>query len=128
MTIARVLPAVAGDTESAADAAGCQYDRATLEDLEAAALSVVRERAGDPIAILDDLDDGALHVHFDSHLHRVVLERADHLQAGAVADVCKTRILMAAEVSLKDAAVRRSIEDRTPRLELTHPVGRFLRV
>ena len=55
----------------------------------------------------------------------VILERADHLEAGAVADVRQARIFVAAEVALQDAAVGRAIEDRAPRLELAHAVGRF---
>ena len=55
----------------------------------------------------------------------VILERADHLEPGAVADVGQARILVAAEVALEDAAVRGAIEDRAPRFELAHAVGRF---
>ena len=48
----------------------------------------------------------------------VVLQRADHLEARAVADVREPRIAVAAEVALQDAAVRRAIEHRAPRFEL----------
>ena len=59
---------------------------------------------------------------------RVILQRADHLEAGAVADVREARIAVAAEVALQDAAVRRAVEHRAPRLELAHAVRRFLGV
>ena len=58
----------------------------------------------------------------------VLLERADHLEAGAVADVREARILVTAEVALEDAAVLRAIEERAPLLELVDAVGRFHRV
>ena len=58
----------------------------------------------------------------------VVLERADHLQARAVADVGEPRITMPAEVSLEDPAVVRAVEDGAPRFQLAHAVRRFLRV
>ena len=50
----------------------------------------------------------------------VVLQRADHLQPGAVADVGQTRVgLCPAEVALENPAVRRTVEQRTPALQLT---------
>ncbi len=58
----------------------------------------------------------------------MVLQRADHLQAGAIADVCETRVAVAAEVALQDAAVLGAIEDGAPGLELAHAVGRLLGV
>ena len=61
-------------------------------------------------------------------MHRVLLERADHLEAGAVADVREARVAVAAEVALEDAAVLRAVEERAPLLELVHAVGRLLRV
>ena len=99
-----------------------------LEDVEAAALAVVAERAGDAVAVLEQRDDGVLHVHVDALVDAVVLQRADHLQAGAVADVGQARIAVAAEVALQDAAVLGAVEHRAPGLELAHAVGRFLGV
>ena len=61
-------------------------------------------------------------------MNAVVLERANHLQAGAIADMREARISMAAEVSLQDAPVLRPIEHRAPRLEFADAIGRFLRV
>ena len=126
VAVAGVLPAVAGDPVGAADAAGREHDRLRLEDHEAAALAVVAERAGDAVAVLEQRDDGALHVDVDALVDAVVLQRADHLEAGAVADVREARILVAAEVALQDPAVRRAIEHRAPGFELAHAVGRLL--
>ena len=58
----------------------------------------------------------------------MVLQRANQLEAGAIADVRQARIAVAAEVALVDAAVRRAIEHRAPAFELAHAIGRFLGV
>ena len=58
----------------------------------------------------------------------MLLERADHLEAGAIADVREARIFVAAEVALEDAPVLRAVEERAPRFELLDAIGRFLRV
>ena len=60
----------------------------------------VAEGAADPVAVLEQALDVALHVHVDALVHRVLLERADHLEAGAVADVGEARVAVAAEVAL----------------------------
>ena len=67
-------------------------------------------------------------MHVDALMDAVILQRADHLEAGAVADVGEARIAVAAEVALEDPAVRRPIEHRAPRFELADAVGRFLGV
>src|SRR5206468_136490 len=61
-------------------------------------------------------------------MHRVVLERPDHLEAGTIADVREPRVAMATEVALQDEAVLRAVEQRAPLLELEDAVGCFLRV
>ena len=43
-------------------------------------------------------------------------------------DVRKSRIFVAAKISLQNAAVLRAIEDRAPRFEFAHAIGRFLGV
>ena len=58
----------------------------------------------------------------------VILQRADHFEAGAVADVGQARILVAAEIALQDAAVLRAVEHRAPRFQLADAIGRFLGV
>ena len=62
--------------------------------------------------------DRAFHEDVDARRRRTVLQRADHLQAGAVADVRQPRVAVAAEVALQDAAVLRAVEERAPVLEL----------
>ena len=58
----------------------------------------------------------------------LLLEGADQLQAGAVADVGEPGVLVAAEVALADPAVGGAVEQRAVGLELPHPHGGFLGV
>ena len=66
-------------------------------------------------------------MHVDALMHAVILQRANHFQPGAIADVRQPRIFVAAEISLQNAAIFRAIEDRAPRFEFAHAIGRFLR-
>ena len=84
------------------------------------------EHAGDPVAVLEQLERGALHVEVDALVDAVVLQRADQLEAGAIADVREARIAVAAEVALADQAVLGAVEDRAPLLELAHALRRLL--
>ncbi len=99
-----------------------------LEDLEATALALVGEHAGDAIAVLEQRDHGVLHVHVDALMDAVILQGADHLEAGAIADVREARIAVPAEIALENAAVGRAIENRAPGLEFAHAIGRLLGV
>ncbi len=72
--------------------------------------------------------DGALHVHLHAAVDAVLLERADHLESRAVAHVSEARVLVTAEVALKDAPVGGAVEERAPLLELLHAVRRLHRV
>ena len=112
----------------ASDAAGRQHDGLGREHVEAPALAVVGQHAGSAAVVEHQIDDRVLHVDGDAEVHRVILQRANQLEAGAVADVRQARIAMTAEVALVDAAVRRAIEHRAPGLELAHAIGRFLGV
>ena len=55
----------------------------------------------------------------------VILQRADHLEAGPVSHMGQPGVLVTAEVALQDAAVLGAVEERTPRLQLAHPIGRL---
>src|SRR5205823_354113 len=52
MAVASVFPAVAGDLERLADAAGGEHDRLGLEQDEAAPFARVGKRAGNAVAVL----------------------------------------------------------------------------
>src|SRR5207244_833428 len=125
MAVAGVLPAIAGDLVSLADAAGGQDDGLGTEDDEASLLAVIPDGAGDAVAVFQEAQDRALHVDGDALMDAVVLEGANHFQAGAIADVRKARIAMAAEVALQDAAILGAVKDCPPFLQLTDAVGRF---
>ena len=124
--VAGVLPAVAGDAVRPADAPRGEDHGARPEQPEPPPLPLVRQRAGDALAVFQQADDRALHVDVDPLVHAVILERADHLQAGAVADVHEPRVRVPAEVALQDAAVGGAVEQRSPRFQLAHPRGGLL--
>ena len=108
----------------------------------APALAPVAEGPGDPAVVaLEQPGDRALGEDLDPRLgvarladvlllqrHDLLLQGADQLEAGAVADVGEPRVLVAAEVALADPAVLGAVEQRAPGLELPDPVGRLLRV
>jgi len=76
----------------------------------------------------EQIDDRVLHVHGHPGVDRVVLQRANQLETGAIADVRETRIPVTTEVALVDPAIGRAVEDGAPALELPHAIGRFLGV
>ena len=53
----------------------------------------------------------------------LLLQGADQLEAGAVADVGQPRVLVAAEVALADLALRGAVEQRAVGLQLPDPVA-----
>lgn len=58
----------------------------------------------------------------------LLLQGADQLQAGAVADVRQSRIGVSAEVALTDSAIVGAVEQRAVGLQLPDPVRRLLGV
>src|SRR4051794_23552923 len=105
MPVTGAIPAVAGDLVGLADSTGREHDCFRLENLETPALAIVAEGADDSFAFLDQGDDANLHVDIDALVNSVVLQRPDHFQTRAIADVGQPRILMSAEVSLENAAI-----------------------
>ncbi len=126
--VACIFPTVARDFVGPANAAGGKHDRFCFENSETTALAFVTERADDALVVFEQSENGVLHVNLDALMHAVVLQRPDHLETGAIADVGETRIFMATEISLQNAPVFGAIEDRAPSFQFTHAVGRFLRV
>src|SRR5207237_9033003 len=98
-----------------ADAARRQHHGLGLEEYKAAAFTVVAKSAADAVAVLEQLDDGAFHVHGHPLMNAVVLQCADHFQTAAVADIGQARILVTAEVALENTAVLGAVEDCPPR-------------
>jgi hypothetical protein len=96
--------------------------------MKPATFAIVAERAGNAIAILQQANNRVLHENVEAEMDSVVLQSADHLKAGPIADVGKPRITMAAEVSLKDSSVACAIEQCAPGLELANPRRSFFGV
>ncbi len=128
MPVRRVLPGIRGDLVGLAHAARGQHDRLGAERDEASRLAPVSESAHDAAAIHQEPGHGALHVDFQALMDAVILQCADHLEAGAVSDVREPRRGMPAEVPLQDPSVLGAVEDRAPVLELADAVGGLLRV
>src|SRR5204863_8793450 len=112
VSVSGVLPTVARDPESAPDSAGGQHDRFCFEETKAAALAIVSKRANNPIAVFEQGQDRAFHVHVNALMDAVILERSNHLEPGAIANVSEPRVSMPAEVALKDLAVGGAVEHR----------------
>jgi hypothetical protein len=128
VAVASAFPTVARDLVRASETARRQHDRARAEHAESTTLAFVADHAGRASVSQEQPHNGELHVDADAAVHTVILQCADHFQAGAIANVGKARIAMAAEVALQDAAVAGAIEHRAPRLQLAHAIGRFFRV
>ncbi len=123
--VARIFPTVAGDLEGAPDAAGGQHHRFRLPEIEPALLAIVAASSGNAVPIEQQAEHRTFHVDFHPPMNAVILERAYHLQAGAVANVRQARILVSAEVSLQNPAIRSAIEKRAPCLQFAHAFRRF---
>ena len=83
VAVAGVFPAVARHLERATDTTACEDYGLGREDAEAPALAVVAERADDAVAVLEQLDDGALHVHVDPRVRLAEQRLADQADADA---------------------------------------------
>src|SRR2546422_759648 len=77
VAVAGVLPGVAGDLVGLAHSPGGEDDRPGAEHMEEPALPVIPERAGHPLAVLEQREHRVLHVHVDALVDAVILERPD---------------------------------------------------
>ena len=123
MAVGAVLPRVGRHLVGPADPPRCENDGPGRKDHRLPAVAPVSKCARNAAGSGQQMADGALHVHVDIPLDRLVLQRPDHLQAGPVADVGKSRVGVAAEGPLGGATVPGSVEDRPPQLELADPLG-----
>src|SRR5713101_367203 len=121
--IAGVLPGIGSDAPGFADAAGGDDDGLGFENDEAALFAPVGDGAGDARAVLEELHDSALHVDVEAHVDAAVLQRANHFQAGAVADVAEATESVPAEGALENLSVLGAIEKRAPLFELADARG-----
>lgn len=125
VAVTGVFPTVAGDFEGTADAAGGEDDGLGGPEDEVAFFAVVAEGAGDAAAVDEEAEDGTLHVHIHAAVDAVILEGADHFEAGAIADVGEAGVAVAAEVALEDFAVVGAIEEGAPGFEFADTIGGF---
>ena len=109
MSIAALFMSAAASS-AVAQYSGRQHDRGCLEQLESATLAVVTQRACNPVSILEQGNDCVLHMHLNTLVDSVVLQRADHFEAGAIAYVGQARVSMTAEIPLQNPAVFCAIE------------------
>ena len=91
-------------------------------------LAVVSAGARDAARVQQQAQHGAFHVDFHAGVDAVILKRADHLEAGAIADMGQPGIAMASEVALKNPAVDGAVEERAPGFEFAHALRRFFGV
>src|SRR5207249_3730863 len=114
VAIAGTVPTVAGDLIGLANSTGGQHDRLGLENLESAALAVISESANHALAILEQRQNAKLHVDINAAMNPMVLERANHFQAGAIPHMRQPRIFVSAEIALQDSAIGRPVEHCSP--------------
>src|SRR5215468_8564281 len=126
MSVACVLPTIASNFECASNPAGGEHHGFGPENMEPAALSVIPERACDAIAVLQQSYDGVLHEDIHAEVNIVILQRADHFEARSVTHMGESRIAMAAEITLQNAAISRAVENRAPRFQFSHAGRRLL--
>src|SRR5262245_11650729 len=128
MAVPSIFPAIAVDLVGSADPTGCQHNGCCSEQPEPATLAIITERARDPLAILEQGDDGVFPVDLASLVDAMVLQRADHCQARAVAHVGKSRVAVAPKIPLQYPAITGAVEQRSPGFQLSYAVGRLLGV
>jgi hypothetical protein len=100
VTIASVFPTVAGYFIGSPNSASGQHHCFGAENFEASTFAFVTKRPDNAVAIFKKRKNRVLHVNIDALMHAVVLQGANHFQAGAIAYVCEAWIFMPAEVSL----------------------------
>ena len=129
MPVTGGLPRVGGVHPALADAAGGHHHRLGLEHHELAGRSPVADHPGHhAVGVVQEAEHLHLHEHLDAVGHRLLLQRTDQLEPGAVPDVGQPGVSVAAEVTLQDQPVLGPVEQGPPLLELADPVGRLLGV
>src|SRR5258708_4743499 len=79
LPVPRIFPGVTSDLISAPNSSRRQHNRFSMKNLESPAFAVVAECTCDPVPILQQSHDRVLHVHIDSLMDPVILERPNHL-------------------------------------------------
>ncbi len=128
VAVAGAVLGVRCDLVDAAAATGREYQCLGAEAELLAGRAPVAEAADDALAVLDQRRDRRLHEHVDVRVHGLVLERPNHLEAGAVSDVDQALVGVATERALRHQTVGRTVKDGAPVLELARAVRGLLGV
>ena len=129
VAVAGALPRVRRELPRLSGAAGGEDHGLRGEGHELSGGTPVRDASGDStVAVVHELQHLALHEDVGVHRHDLLLERADQLEAGAVAHVGESRVTVTTEVALEDLAFRGAVEERPPLLKLVDAIGGLLRV
>ena len=92
VTIASILPTVAGDLVSPANTSCGQDDRLGPKQVEATLLALLAQPAHDTAILFEEREDGTFHVHFDPLMNAVILQGANHFQPRAVSHMSQAGI------------------------------------
>ena len=87
VTVASVLPTVAGNFVRPPNSASGQHHRFGAENLEASPFAFVTKCSDHAVAIFQEGKNGVLHIDIDALVHAVILQSPNHLQARAIAHV-----------------------------------------
>src|SRR5262249_32675857 len=117
VAVARVFPTIARDFVGSADTARGKHDSFCSKQQEPASFPFVSKCAGDAISIFEQADQSAFHMHSDALVEAVIRTRADHLEAGPIANVSQSRVFVSPEVALQDLSILSSIEHGAPRFQ-----------
>ena len=129
VAVAGVLPAVAGDRVGPADAAGRQHDRLGAEQAEPAALAVVAKRAGDAVAVLEQRERRCTPCARRCRWWMPWSWSVRIISRPVRSPTCARRgYWWPPKLRWRMRPSGRAVEERAPRLELAHAVGRLLRV
>src|SRR5882757_10266992 len=126
--IAGVLPAIAGDLEGAPDAASGHHHGVCLPHTEVALFAIISAGSYNAARVQQEAEHGALHLDIHAAVDAVVLQGANHLQAGAIADVRQPGIFLTAKVSLQNTPVFGAVEQCAPGFQFAHALGRLFGV
>src|SRR5713226_10100699 len=100
MAIAGAIPTVACNLVCLANSARREHDRSCPKNLEPPTLAFVTESTHHAVAIFQQGKNRMFHVHIDTLMSAVILQRANHFQPRPITDVRQARIFVATEVSL----------------------------
>jgi hypothetical protein len=112
--VSGAFPGIARHVEDLAPAAGRQDDGLGPEKHKPSVLAQVAERPSDLLRVLEQMGQRDLHVHRDPAVHRLVLQCADELEPGAIANVAEPPVGVRTERALQDLPLRGAVKESAP--------------